>query len=614
MTQFGSNPPGLLPIPVRLPSSGRSALLTYEPYYGLKEKPFSLSVDPRFLYKSQSHAPIFDDLLAGIRRREGLIVLTGDIGTGKTTLCRAVLEELDRKTFSTFVPDPFVSREDLLKMLLIDFGVMSVDDLKSGRLSGASRPDLSYPLYEFLNSLVPLQAFAVLIIDEAQNLSSQLLEEIRILSDLEAPEKLLQVVLVGQLELREKLKLPEMRQVDQRVSVRCNLEALNREAVAGYIAHRLAVAGGGSDRVAFLPQAVELIFQASKGVPRIINLICDRALHRGHLARTAQIDADIVRVAITDLGLADARGPAPPAFPAGARDITPRPSSGEPPASVEDEFEHISFDEHDLLHAAAAISSKLAGTPVAPEKQPEDRKLEDRKLEDRKPELPKPEDRKPEDRKPELRAAVPSADGGRPLRLLVESQGGGWNRESLFPWFRWSGGLRRLAAAFGVLLLAAAAIVGVSYWQSLEDEMTAPIALPPLPPVPGTVLLSRPTSDTVPLTGNQGAAPAIPGTAGSAASATVAAPAAVVAASPGGVRLFAIDVALFNSGSRADRLAGELTAAGFHAYQNDLDLGGRGHLHEVLVGMYPTREAADADAARIREIRGYQDAKVVAKP
>ena len=184
----------------------RSAFLTYEPYYGLKEKPFSLSADPRFLYKSQAHAPTFEALRAGIRRREGLIVLTGEPGTGKTTLCRSVLEALDRKTFCTLVPDPFVSREDLLKMLLIDFGVMSVEDLRSGRLQGLSRPELSYPLYEFLKSLVPLQAYAVLIIDEAQNLAPQLLEEIRILADLEAPEKLLQLVLVGQPELRASSK------------------------------------------------------------------------------------------------------------------------------------------------------------------------------------------------------------------------------------------------------------------------------------------------------------------------------------------------------------------------------------------------------------------------
>ena len=288
------------------PPGGRSSsFFTYEPYYGLNEKPFSLSADPRFLYKSPSHAATFDDLLLGIRRREGLIVLTGDIGTGKTTLCRAVLDQLDRKTFSTFIPDPFVSREDLLRMLLIDFGVMSVDELKRGRLSGATRPDLSYPLYEFLKSLLPLQAFAVLVIDEAQNLSPALLEEIRILSDLEAPEKLLQVVLVGQLEFRSKLKLPEMRQLDQRVSVRCNLEPLQRDGVASYIAHRLKVAGGGLDRVEFSPDAATMVFEASGGVPRLINLICDRALYRGYLSRAVRIGADTVALAATDLGVGD---------------------------------------------------------------------------------------------------------------------------------------------------------------------------------------------------------------------------------------------------------------------------------------------------------------------
>jgi general secretion pathway protein A len=283
--------------------AGSSALLTYEPYYGLREKPFSLSTDPKFLYKSTAHTGTFEDLLLAIRRREGLIVLTGDIGTGKTTLCKAVLERLDRKTFTTFVPDPFVSREDLLKMLLLDFGVMSIDDLKTGRMTGTSHPDLSYPLYEFLRSLVPLQAFAVLIIDEAQNLSPALLEEIRILSDLESPDKLLQVVLIGQLELRAKLKLPEMRQLDQRVSARCTLEPLNRDGVAGYIAYRLSVAGGADDRVHFSPNAIDAVFRASGGVPRVINLICDRALHRGHLQRKSAIDLEAVTQAIDDLGV-----------------------------------------------------------------------------------------------------------------------------------------------------------------------------------------------------------------------------------------------------------------------------------------------------------------------
>jgi general secretion pathway protein A len=279
------------------------ALLTYESYYGLREKPFSLSTDPKFLYKSAAHAGTFEDLLLAIRRREGLIVLTGDIGTGKTTLCKAVLEQLDRKTFTTFVPDPFVTREALLKMLLLDFGVMSIDDLKSGRMTGASHPDLSYPLYDFLKSLVPLQAFAVLIIDEAQNLSASLLEEIRILSDLESPDKLLQVVLVGQLELRARLKQPEMRQLDQRVSARCSLEPLSREGVAGYISHRLRVAGGANDRVQFSSNAIDAVFRVAGGTPRVVNLICDRALYLGHLARKSVIDLEMVAQAVDDLGV-----------------------------------------------------------------------------------------------------------------------------------------------------------------------------------------------------------------------------------------------------------------------------------------------------------------------
>ena len=283
-------------------ASSPSPSLTYEPHYGLKEKPFSLSADPRFLYRSPAHAPAFEELLTGIRRREGLIVLTGEIGTGKTTLIRSVLQQLDRRTFTAFVPDPFVSREDLLKMLLVDFGVVSLADLKRGSLAGASRPDLSYPLYEFLDSLVPLQAFAVMIIDEAQNLPLALLEEIRILSDLEQREKLLQVVLVGQPELRDHLKMPQMRQVDQRVSVRCELTALGLTDVGKYVRHRLDVASEGGSHVQFSDGAIGTIFKASGGVPRLINLICDRALQRGYTSRAMLIESSLIHEAITSLG------------------------------------------------------------------------------------------------------------------------------------------------------------------------------------------------------------------------------------------------------------------------------------------------------------------------
>lgn len=290
------------------PAAGTSASLTYERFYGLREKPFSLSADPRFMFRSPAHGPAFDELLAGIRRREGLIVLTGEIGTGKTTLCRSVLQQLDRRTFAAFVADPFVSREDLLKTLLVDFGVISIGDLTSGRFNGASRSDLSYPLYEFLDSLVPLQAFAVVVIDEAQNLSLPLLEEIRILSELERREKLLQVVLVGQPELRSSLRLPQMRQVDQRVSVRCELTGLDADGVAGYVHHRLKVAGRGESRMEFSGAALEAVYRGSSGVPRLINRICDRTLHRASASRSMRIDAPFVWDAIEDLGLSPAPG------------------------------------------------------------------------------------------------------------------------------------------------------------------------------------------------------------------------------------------------------------------------------------------------------------------
>ena len=276
----------------------RATWLTYEVFYGLTEKPFSLSSDPAFFYGSRSHAKAFEDLQSGIRRRESLSVLIGDIGTGKTTLCRAVLQKLDQTTFSAFVPDPFASREDLLKVVLIDFGVVSADDFTSGRLKGASRTELSYLLYGFLATLTPLDAFAVVFIDEAQNLSLSLLEEIRILSDSDGRQRQLQVVLVGQIELRDKLGLPEMRQVEQRVSVRCDLGPLDQAGVAGYIAHRLNVAGGSPDRVSFSEDAIAAVYQVTGGVPRLINRVCDRALHHGHLRQAAIIDRDIVEAAV----------------------------------------------------------------------------------------------------------------------------------------------------------------------------------------------------------------------------------------------------------------------------------------------------------------------------
>ena len=286
--------------------------LTYEPAFGLREKPFSLASDPRFFCNHASHGAAFDTLAGGIRRREGILVLTGEVGTGKTTLCRAVLQSLDQKTFAAFVPDPFLSREDLLKTLLVDFGVVSIDDIRSGRLRGATRTDLSYPLYDFLTSLQPLKAFAVVMIDEAQNLTPELLEEIRILSDLENGQRLLEVVLVGQPELRSRLATPELRQLRQRVSIQCELTPLAQADVQTYVSRRLLVAGNDG-RVRFTDSALDTVSAVSGGIPRVINLVCDRALLRAARSGTMTVGAEHIRGAVGDLALSDVQPPQAPA-------------------------------------------------------------------------------------------------------------------------------------------------------------------------------------------------------------------------------------------------------------------------------------------------------------
>ncbi len=276
----------------------------HEEYYGFVEKPFSLTPDPKYLYKSESHANAFDLLQYAIRRREGFVVVTGDIGTGKTTLCRAILEQLDRKTFTALVLNPFLSEEDLLRLILQDFGVVSRAEIKRGRLAGVSKQELIETLNEFLLSLLPLRAGALLIIDEAQNLPLQVLEQIRILSNLETDkEKLLQIVLVGQLNLKDLLRSPGLRQLDQRVSIRYELKPLTREETSAYVAHRLTIAGGGA-AVSFSPKALDLVHRFTSGIPRLINLVCDRALLGGYSARTNRITPEMVGAAATGLDLA----------------------------------------------------------------------------------------------------------------------------------------------------------------------------------------------------------------------------------------------------------------------------------------------------------------------
>ncbi|MBI4610639.1 MAG: AAA family ATPase [Candidatus Rokubacteria bacterium] len=273
----------------------------YEAFYGLREKPFSLTPDPKFFYLSQSHRDALDHLLYGIQQREGFIVITGDVGTGKTTLCRALLGKLDERTKTALIFNPMLSQEELLRSILQDFGL---------RGAGATKKELIDELNEFLIRLLTEGRNAVLIVDEAQDLSEQILEQIRLLSNLETEkEKLIQIILVGQLGLLDLLSAPGLKQLNQRVSVRFKIRPLSPHETNQYIFHRLLVAGSTGEAI-FSPAALQAIYRYSQGVPRLVNLACDRALLQGFVDQDSRITAERVNLALKSLDQEVGMGPA----------------------------------------------------------------------------------------------------------------------------------------------------------------------------------------------------------------------------------------------------------------------------------------------------------------
>ncbi|MBL7084755.1 MAG: AAA family ATPase [Candidatus Omnitrophica bacterium] len=264
----------------------------YERFFSLNEKPFNVTSDPSFLFFSRRHKEAFSHLIYGIKERKGFLEITGEIGTGKTTLCKALLNSLDKETKTALILNPDLSKFQLLKTMLQDLGIEFKKD------SGVS---LLTRLNEFLLEQLSCGNNVVLIIDEAQNLRSSLLEQIRLLSNLETEkEKLLQIVLVGQPELREKLNSAKLKQLRQRISVRYHILPLDRDEISKYIKHRLSVAGSGNS-VNFTKEAVEQLYEYSQGVPRLINILCDKVLLAAFVKETRAITLEMIKKCIAEL-------------------------------------------------------------------------------------------------------------------------------------------------------------------------------------------------------------------------------------------------------------------------------------------------------------------------
>jgi len=264
----------------------------YRDYFGLKELPFSIAPDPRYLYMSERHKEALAHLLYGVSGQGGFVVLTGEVGTGKTTICRCFLQQVPENTDVAFIVNPKLSARELLANICDEFGIEY--PLNS-----------SIKIYNDLISNYLLQAHSeghhtVLVIDEAQNLRVDVLEQLRLLTNLETSEKkLLQIILLGQPELQDILAKQELRQLAQRITARYHLKALNKDEVRAYIRYRLGVAG--QKQVLFKPSAINMVYKKSGGIPRLINLICDRALLGAYSQSDSEVNAVNIKGAFKEI-------------------------------------------------------------------------------------------------------------------------------------------------------------------------------------------------------------------------------------------------------------------------------------------------------------------------
>jgi general secretion pathway protein A len=264
----------------------------YLDFYGLREPPFDLAPNPRFLFYSPRYREAYNHLLYGIRERKGFVQLTGEVGCGKTTICRAILKELGDPYATALILNPILDPDQLLRAVALEFGLNA---------KGLDRFETLSALNQFLIDLLFHGRDAVLIIDEAQDLTPELLEQIRLLSNLETDDrKLLQIVLMGQPELRARLNHHQLRQLRQRITVRFHIDPLKRWELWPYIQHRLQTAGSNGEPT-FTLGALWRIYHYTKGIPRLVNALCDKCLLAGFVHQRSRIDRNLASLAIGEL-------------------------------------------------------------------------------------------------------------------------------------------------------------------------------------------------------------------------------------------------------------------------------------------------------------------------
>ena len=268
----------------------------YAAYFGLKENPFSLSPEPRYLFLSEQHRDALNCMIYGIKEKKGFVLISGDIGIGKTTICRSLINLLDDSVETALIFNTAISDLDLLETVIGEYGIAII----SGSKTKKNYIDV---LNDFLLRNFAAGKTAVLVIDEAQNLSHGVLEQIRMLSNLETEtEKLIQIILIGQPELSNTLMLPALRQLNERITVRYALKPLSPREVREYIQHRLTIAQGPGS-LKFTKGAFNLIYTFTEGIPRRINALCDRALLIAYTKNVSKIDRKIVKLAVHDIGI-----------------------------------------------------------------------------------------------------------------------------------------------------------------------------------------------------------------------------------------------------------------------------------------------------------------------